>query len=82
MLEVIGQSVHVDILQISEIYNSFGLTDGGGGLQLHRDGLVIRHAKIIHLQVSDGGSVCDDQIKSVAPGVCGDVYVLGEVKAV
>lgn len=43
---------------------------------------MVRHAQIIHCEITDGGGISDQQIKGVASGVCWTIYVLGEVETV
>ena len=43
---------------------------------------MVGHSQIVQRKIADGGGLGDQQIKSVASGVCWDIDVLGEVETV
>lgn len=82
MLEVYGQGVKVNALEVPKADLMLVFGAGGGEWQLHWDGVVVRHTQIIHKKVVNGDGVWNDQVQSMPLGVCGDINMLLEVKTV
>ena len=72
------QEVHCQCFQ--DFWSRFYV--GGGKWNLHCDGVVVGHTPIVYALITCKWEVGDEQIEGVAPGMCGAIYVLSEVRPV